>query len=130
MGALSAVAAGAVFIGAGMGALLRWGLALWLNPTTPLLPLGTLVANLLGGLLVGCALALFEQHPDLAPPWRLLAITGFLGGLTTFSTFSAEVVQLLGRQQWGWALATAGSHLMGSLLLCGLGLWLVQALRP
>lgn len=118
----------AVFVGAGLGAVLRWGLSLWLNPVLPQLPLGTLAANLLGGLLVGLAVAFFEQHPSIAPPWRLLAITGFLGGLTTFSTFSAEVVALLGRQQWAWALATAGAHLAGSLLLCGLGLWLAAQL--
>lgn len=124
--ALTLPGALAVFAGAGAGALLRWLFAVGLNPVWPLLPLGTLAANLLGGLLVGLAVAWFDQHPALAPAWRLLAITGFLGGLTTFSTFSAEVVQLIGRQQWAWALATAAAHLAGSLLLCGLGLWLAQ----
>lgn len=117
----------AVFSGAGIGAALRWFFAMWLNPLFPTLPLGTLAANLLGGLLVGVASAFFTQHADLAPEWRLLAVTGFLGGLTTFSTFSAEVVHLLMRQQPGWALATAGIHLLGSLTLTGLGIVIAQA---
>jgi CrcB protein len=117
----------AVFVGAGFGAVLRWLFALWFNPLWPALPLGTLAANLVGGLLVGLASAFFTTHAQLAPEWRLLAITGFLGGLTTFSTFSAEVVQMLLRQQPLLALATAGLHLAGSLLLTGLGLWLGQA---
>lgn len=118
----------AVFSGAGIGAVLRWVFAIWLNPLFPTVPLGTLAANLLGGLLVGVASAFFGQHTDLPPEWRLLAVTGFLGGLTTFSTFSAEVVHLLMRQQPGWALATAGVHLIGSLLLTGVGIVLAQAL--
>ena len=97
----------AVFCGAGLGALLRWGLGTWLNPLLPLLPLGTVAANLFGGLLVGLASAFFTGHAGLPPEWRLLVITGFLGGLTTFSTFSAEVVALIGRQQYAWALAEA-----------------------
>ncbi|HSW04689.1 fluoride efflux transporter CrcB [Aquabacterium sp.] len=117
----------AVFSGAGIGAVLRWLFALWLNPLFPTLPLGTLAANLLGGLLVGVASAFFTQHSTLAPEWRLLAVTGFLGGLTTFSTFSAEVVHLISRQQPLWALATAGMHLLGSLALTGLGIVLAQA---
>ena len=126
---MTASAITAVFAGAGLGALLRWFFALWLNPLFPALPmpLGTLAANLLGGLLVGVASAFFAQHADLAPEWRLLAVTGFLGGLTTFSTFSAEVVHLLMRQQPAWALATAGVHLLGSLALTGLGVVLAHA---
>jgi CrcB protein len=120
----------AVFSGAGLGACLRWVLSLWLNPLLPSMPLGTLAANLIGGLLVGVATAGFAQLPHLAPEWRLLLVTGFLGGLTTFSTFSAEVVSLLIRQQWGWALAAAGTHLIGSLLLTGAGIALVHLLAP
>jgi CrcB protein len=116
-----------VFGGAGIGALLRWWLALQLNAVFPTVPLGTVAANLVGGLLVGAALAFFEQHPELPPEWRLLAVTGFLGGLTTFSTFSAEVVTLITRSQYAWALATAGLHLGGSLLLTGIGLVIVKA---
>jgi CrcB protein len=119
---MNGLAAMAVFGGAGVGACLRWVLGHWLNPLLPALPLGTLSANLLGGLLVGLAAAWFEHHHLLAPEWRLLVITGFLGGLTTFSTFSIEVVAALMRQQLAWALATAAAHLIGSLLLTGIGL--------
>ena len=120
----------AVFSGAGLGACLRWVLSLWLNPLLPSMPLGTLAANLIGGLLVGVATAGFAQLPHLAPEWRLLLVTGFLGGLTTFSTFSAEVTSLLIRQQWAWALVAAGTHLIGSLLLTGTGIALVHLLAP
>jgi CrcB protein len=118
----------AVFGGAGFGALLRWVLGSWLNPVWPVMPLGTVTANLLGGLLVGVASAFFTHSTALAPEWRLLVITGFMGGLTTFSTFSAEVVHMIGRQQYTPALATAGVHLVGSLVLTGLGIWLANAL--
>jgi CrcB protein len=118
----------AVFGGAGCGALLRWGLGAWLNPVFPTLPLGTAAANLIGGLLVGAAGAFFTHKTGLPPEWRLLIITGFLGGLTTFSTFSLEVVTLIGRQEYGWALGTAGLHLAGSLLLTGAGILLASAL--
>jgi CrcB protein len=118
----------AVFGGAGLGALLRWWLGGLLNPVFPTLPLGTMAANLVGGLLVGFASAFFAQHTGLAPEWRLLVITGFMGGLTTFSTFSLEVVNLLGRQEYGWALAAAGLHLAGSLLLTVLGIFMANAL--
>jgi fluoride exporter len=118
----------AVFGGAGCGALLRWGLGLLLNPLFPTVPLGTVAANLIGGLLVGLAGAFFTHKTGLAPEWRLLVITGFLGGLTTFSTFSAEVVNLIGRQQYAWAAGTASLHLLGSLLLTALGILLAHAL--
>jgi CrcB protein len=112
----------AICVGASAGAVLRWALALALNATFPLLPLGTLVANLGGGYLIGVALAVFGAHPGWAPEWRLLVITGFLGGLTTFSTFSAEVTTLLqqGRLLWaGWAIS---AHVVGSLAMTLLGL--------
>ena len=118
----------AVFGGAGFGAMLRWGLGTWLNPVFPTVPLGTVSANLLGGLLVGVASSYFTHNTALAPEWRLLVITGFLGGLTTFSTFSVEVVTLIGRHQHLWALATASAHLIGSLALTALGILLGNAL--
>lgn len=117
----------AVGIGAALGAWLRWWFGVRLNPVFPILPLGTLAANLLGGLLVGVAVAFFNRHPSLAPEARLLVITGFMGGLTTFSTFSSEVVALLERGDYLWAGATAGAHLFGSLALTGLGIALVTA---
>lgn len=109
-------------VGAAFGAWLRWGLSSWLNPKLPLWPLGTLVANLVGGYLVGIAIAFFAARPGLDPEWRLFAITGFLGGLTTFSTFSAEVSQLLLRGDWVSGLALAAFHLLGSLLLTVVGI--------
>jgi CrcB protein len=119
----------AIGLGAALGAWLRWGLGLWLNALSPALPYGTLAANLLGGYLVGLAIAYFAQHPGLPPEWRLFAITGFLGGLTTFSTFSAEVFTLLSRGQLAWALAAASAHLFGSLAFTGLGVWSYQHMR-
>ncbi|VTU23204.1 chromosome condensation membrane protein [Variovorax sp. SRS16] len=118
----------AVFGGAGLGALLRWWLGGWLNPIFPTIPLGTLAANLIGGLLVGIASAFFTHNAGLAPEWRLLIITGFMGGLTTFSTFSVEVVTLIGRQEHWWALGAASVHLFGSLILTGIGILIANAL--
>lgn len=112
----------AVSIGATFGAWLRWGFGLWLNPALPELPLGTLAANLIGGYLIGLALAFFIQYPNLSPEWRLLIITGFLGGLTTFSTFSAETVTLLLRGQYAWGMGIIAAHLGGSLLMTVLGI--------
>jgi fluoride exporter len=117
----------AVGIGAALGAWLRWWFGVRLNPVFPTLPLGTLAANLLGGLLVGVAVAFFHRHPSVAPEARLLVITGFMGGLTTFSTFSSEVVGLLERGDYAWAAIAAGSHLFGSLALTGIGIALVAA---
>lgn len=111
----------AVGIGAMLGAWLRWALSHALNPVFPTVPLGTLASNLVGGFLVGVAIGFFNQHPGLPPEARLALVTGFLGGLTTFSTFSAEVVTLIARQQFGWALGTVSLHLIGSLLLTALG---------
>ncbi|GMU72778.1 MAG: fluoride efflux transporter CrcB [Burkholderiales bacterium] len=107
----------AVGLGAALGAWLRWGLSAWLNPRVPSFPLGTLAANLAGGYLVGFCVAFFVARADLAPEWRLFAVTGLLGGLTTFSTFSAEVVELLMRGEVAPAAALAFAHLAGSLLL-------------
>lgn len=118
----------AVGAGAAIGAWLRWGLSLWLARLHLHVNLGTLVANVAGGYLVGLALAFFAQHPSLAPAWRLFAITGLLGGLTTFSTFAGESVLLLGRGQLGWALAHGALHLFGSLVACAAGLATWRAL--
>ena len=112
----------AIGFGAALGAWLRWGFGLWFNPLLPELPLGTLAANLLGGYLVGLSVAFFMQHPGLSPEWRLLIITGFLGGLTTFSTFSAETVTLLIRGQYAWGIGIIAAHLGGSLLMTVLGI--------
>ena len=121
-GALSIGGLVAVGGGAALGAWARWGLGVALNPLFPTIPLGTLAANLIGGYFVGFAVALFHHHAGLSPELKLFLITGFLGGLTTFSTFSAEVVALLERAQYGWALAAAGGHLVGSLAMTGLGI--------
>ena len=106
----------AICIGASIGALARWGLGLWLNPGS-LLPWGTLAANLMGGYLVGICVAVFQALPQLDPVWRLALVTGFLGALTTFSSFSAEVVGMLEQQRYALAFGTAAVHLLGSLLL-------------
>ena len=111
----------AICIGASLGALLRWGLGLWLNPGA-VIPLGTLAANLIGGYLVGVCVAVFQALPDLDPVWRLALVTGFLGALTTFSSFSAEVVGMLGQQRYALAFSTAALHLFGSLLLTVAGI--------
>jgi CrcB protein len=93
------------------------------------IPLGTLMANLVGGYLVGIAVAFFGSNPNLSPEWKLFVITGFLGGLTTFSSFSAEVVSFLQRGEYTWALGTALLHLVGSLVLTFLGIFTYQALK-
>lgn len=112
----------AVGAGASLGAWLRWWLGMALNPVFPTLPMGTLAANLLGGYLVGVAVAFFSQHVGLPPEVRLFVITGFMGGLTTFSTFSAEVVDLLARAEYLWGFAAASMHLFGSLAMTALGI--------
>ena len=116
----------AVFVGAGLGACLRYALGESLNHWLPQLPLGTLAANLIGGYLVGVAIGFFAWRTDLSLLWRLALITGFLGGLTTFSTYSAEVVNAFARGEAGWALTIAATHLLGSLLLTALGLATVR----
>lgn len=112
----------AICIGACTGALLRWRLGLWLSTPGSLLPWGTLAANLAGGYLVGVCVAVFQQLPQLDPVWRLALVTGFLGALTTFSSFSAEVVTMLQLQRYTLALGTAAVHLLGSLLLTVAGI--------
>ena len=111
-----------------LGAWLRWGLSLWLNPRAPAFPLGTLASNLVGGYLVGFFVAFFAARADVAPEWRLLVITGFLGGLTTFSTFSAEVSEHLMLGHYGTGTALAAAHLAGSLLLTIAGFATFRAL--
>lgn len=115
----------AISLGAALGALLRWQLGVRLNTLLPGMPPGTLVANVTGGYIIGLAVAYFSQTPALPPEWRLFVITGFCGGLTTFSTFSAEVVSLLQEGRMAWAMGTILTHLSGSLLstFAGLGTW-------
>lgn len=112
----------AICLGACAGALLRWRLGLWLSTPDALLPWGTLSANLIGGYLVGMAVAVFQALPQLDPTWRLLLVTGFLGALTTFSSFSAEIVTMLQNARYPLALGTAALHLLGSLLLTVAGI--------
>ena len=115
----------AVGLGAALGAWLRWGLGLWLANAHPKLAVGTLAANLGGAYLIGIALGFFAANPNLSPEWRLFAVTGFLGGLTTFSTFSGEAMALLQRGDYGWALAHSLIHLTGSIAFCiaGFATW-------
>lgn len=118
----------AVGIGAALGAWLRWCLGLWLNAAHAQVALGTLAANLGGGFLIGIAVAFFAGNPGLSPAWRLFAVTGFLGGLTTFSSFSAESMLLLQRGELVWAFAHAALHLLGSLACCFAGFAVYRAL--
>jgi CrcB protein len=111
----------AISLGASLGALLRWSLSLWLTPGG-LIPWGTLAANLIGGYLIGVCIAVFQSMPQLDPVWRLLLVTGFLGGLTTFSSFSAEVVGYLLQARYGLAALTAVLHVLGSLMMTVLGI--------
>ena len=119
----------AVGIGAALGAWGRWMLGLWLNALLPVLPLGTLAANLIGGYLMGLSLGIFALTATLSPELRLLITTGFLGGLTTFSTFSAESVTLIARGQYGWATTHILMHVAGSLAMTGLGVLTIHILR-
>lgn len=118
----------AVGSGAAMGAWLRWGLSVALNPLFPTLPLGTLSANLIGGLLMGFAMELMTRHAVISPEMRLLVTMGFLGGLTTFSTFSAEIVTQLMRREYLGGAITIAAHVLGSLALTIAGIWMVRAL--
>ena len=118
----------AVCVGASLGALLRWWLGSQLNSLFPGVPPGTLAANLVGGYLVGIAVAWISARPEIAPEWRLFIVTGFLGGLTTFSTFSAESVGMLLRGEYGWAALHTTWHLGGSILMTTLGIVTYRAL--
>ena len=117
----------AICIGACVGALARWQLSVYFNQSD-ILPWGTLYANLIGGYLIGVCVAVFQQLPELDPLWRLLLVTGFLGALTTFSSFSSEVVQMLINSRYGMALLTSAMHLLGSLLLTLVGIKTVELL--
>ncbi len=119
----------AICMGASAGALARWGLGLWLSPGG-LIPWGTLVANLTGGYLIGLCIALFQALPQLDPVWRLALITGFLGGLTTFSSFSAEVVTLMMQQRYLLSLGVASAHVAGSFLFTAAGIWTAHRFLP
>lgn len=115
----------AVGAGAALGAWARWFLGIWFNGLHAQLPLGTLAANLGGGYLIGIAVGFFAHWPALSPEWRLFVVTGFLGGLTTFSSFSAEAMVLLQRGDYAWALGHSALHLLGSILFCiaGFATW-------
>ena len=115
-------------VGAALGAWLRWLLGAWLNPLFALLPLGTLVANLIGGLLMGLAMGLMAEYANWSQEMRLFATTGFLGGLTTFSTFSGEAASLIGREEYGWSAALIGAHVVGSIAATLFGIWLVKVM--
>jgi len=119
----------AIFFGAGFGALLRAGFNFFSVGIASSLPLGTFISNMVGGYLVGIAVAFFGNNPDLSPEWKLFVVTGFLGGLTTFSSFSAEVVGFMQRGEFTWALGTALVNLVGSLVLTFLGIFTYQALK-
>ena len=119
----------AIFFGAGFGALLRAGFNFISVGVASSLPLGTFVSNMVGGYLIGIAVAFFGNNPDLSAEWKLLVVTGFLGGLTTFSSFSAEVVGFMQRGEFTWALGTALLNLVGSLVLTFLGILTYQALK-
>lgn len=119
----------AIGVGAALGAWLRWWLGLRLNPLFAHLPLGTLATNLAGGYLIGVAVAFFATRTGLPAELRLFVVTGFLGGLTTFSTFSAEVVHLIETARYAWAAGAAAVHVLGSLAMTALGMWSVHLLR-
>ena len=123
---MSALSTACVFVGGGLGACLRWGLSLLLNPLSHVVPIGTLAANLIGGYLVGVAAAFFAFRHQLPPEVRLFAVTGVLGGFTTFSAFSNEVVSLVAEGRPGWAAVTAAAHVAGSLALTALGILTVR----
>jgi CrcB protein len=118
----------ALCAGSVIGATLRWLAQIVLNPVLPTLPLGTLLVNVVGGFVIGIAVAVFQSMPDLPQHWRIFAITGVLGGLTTFSSFTAESMLLLQEGRPGWAFAHAAAHVLGALAACFAGYALVQKL--
>ncbi|MGH8505097.1 MAG: fluoride efflux transporter CrcB [Stenotrophobium sp.] len=126
MDLMSAIAVGT---GAALGALLRWWLGAMFNPLFPTIPMGTLAANWLGGFIMGIAMGLIANYQALSPELRLFLTTGFLGGLTTFSTFSAETVTLFLRTQYGWAFAAILMHVAGSLAMTLLGFYSYRLIR-
>ena len=119
----------AIFFGAGFGALLRAAFNFFTVGAATSLPLGTFLSNMVGGYLIGIAVAFFGNNPHLSPDWKLFVVTGFLGGLTTFSSFSAEVVGFMQRGEFTWAMGTALLNLVGSLLLTFLGILTYQAFK-
>lgn len=119
----------AVGVGAALGAWARWGLGLMLNAALPSLALGTLAANLIGAYMMGIAISLFAFAPTISTEWRLFVMTGLLGGMTTFSTFSAEGVNLIARGQYGWATTHILLHVIGSLLMTGIGILTIQLIK-
>jgi CrcB protein len=119
----------AVFIGGGTGSVLRWLLGMRLNPMHHAIPIGTLTANLLGAFIIGVGLAWFNRMTHIDPMWKLLITTGFCGGLTTFSTFSAEVVFLLQDGRFGWALLNVAINLLGSFAMTAAAMWIFSAAR-
>lgn len=119
----------AVFIGGGTGSVLRWLLGMRLNPMHHAIPIGTLTANLLGAFIIGAGLAWFNRMTHIDPMWKLLITTGFCGGLTTFSTFSAEVVFLLQDGRFGWALLNVAVNLLGSFAMTAAAMWIFSAAR-
>jgi CrcB protein len=126
MGLVAILAVGG---GAAIGAWVRWWLGSALNPLFPTVPLGTLAANLIGGYMMGMAMGLLSHYQSLPPEMRLLITTGFLGGLTTFSTFSGETVTLLLRGEYGWAIAIVMLHVLGSLAMTGIGILTIALLK-
>jgi len=119
----------AVFIGGGTGSVLRWFLSLRLNPAHQIIPLGTLTANLIGAFIIGAGLAWFNRMTHIDPLWKLLITTGFCGGLTTFSTFSAEVVFLLQDGRFGWAFLNVTLNLCGSFAMTALAFWIFSTVN-
>lgn len=125
---MTALSFALIGVGAAIGAWLRWLLGAWLNPLFAPLPLGTLAANLVGGLLMGLAMGLMAGYANWSQEMRLFVTTGFLGGLTTFSTFSGEAASLITREDYGWGAALIGAHVVGSIAATLFGMWLVKAL--
>jgi len=119
----------AISLGASLGAILRWVLGLVLDSMSVAITMGTLVANLIGGFLIGVAMAFFSAHTELSPQWRLLIITGFLGGLTTFSSFSAELTSMIQEGRLSIALITVMLHVVGSILMTFLGIYTYQLFK-
>lgn len=118
----------AIAVGGSAGSILRWLLSVRLNAIFPSLPPGTLTVNLVGGFIIGGAMAYFLRNPELEPAWKLLIITGFCGGLTTFSTFSMEIVGLMQSGNYLWAMISVFTHVIGSLLMTFAGFWLISLL--